>query len=157
MSNISKEPGEKRTVFSPGPVIDGEPVTRTFQPSYVILGDRTIAAFCQGRFGRDNDPKQILMTRSPDGGITWEKARAISAPMTHFAISAYARRGGNGRERLSVLTLVDLWRTKRYYDGDERLIRERTGIDLGMVGGGALAGSAGCMAGCGGGGRILTA
>ncbi len=63
MSSTIKKLGEKRTVFSPGPVIGGEPVTRAFQPSYVVMEDGTIAAFCQGRFGRDNDPKQILMSR----------------------------------------------------------------------------------------------
>lgn len=134
MSKASKGLGEKRTVFSPGPVIDGEPVTRTFQPSYTILGDGTLVAVCQGRFGRDNDPKQVLMSRSHDGGVTWEKARALTAPMTHFAISLYTRQTADGRERLSGLTLVDMYRTKQVYGADAAALGERTGLDLAAIG-----------------------
>ena len=117
---------ERTLAFEPGFEAHGEVVCRTFQPSYVVMGG-TLLAFCQGRLreGRDDDPKVILMSRSDDWGATWSPARAVSSPLTHYAMSAYLSKR-DGRERVSVLTMV--------YGNDHGAMRERTGIDMDAVG-----------------------
>ena len=92
--------------FEPGFEVDGEVVSRTFQPSYVVTRDGVLIAFCQGRLrgGRDDDPKVILTSRSSDWGATWSPARAVSGRITHYAVSAYLS-DRDGRERVSVLSM----------------------------------------------------
>lgn len=126
---------ERTLAFEPGFEAHGEVVCRTFQPSYVVMGDGTLLAFCQGRLreGRDDDPKVILMSRSADGGATWSPAKAVSARLTHYAMSAY-RSEREGRERVSVLTMVDMRGTEKLYGHDHGEMRERTGIDVDAVG-----------------------
>lgn len=121
--------------FEPGLKIDGETVCRTFQPSYVVTENGTLIVFCQGRLkgGRDNEPKVVLMNRSYDNGKSWEGAQIVSAPMNHFAISAYSASLDAG-ERISFLTCVGLTVTKEHYGHDATLLKDRTGIDLEVVG-----------------------
>ncbi len=126
---------ERTLAFEPGFEAHGEVVCRTFQPSYVVLGGGNLLAFCQGRLreGRDDDPKVILTSRSADGGATWSPAKAVSGRLTHYAMSAY-RSEREGRERVSVLTMVDMRGTERLYGHDHGEMRERTGIDIDAVG-----------------------
>ena len=126
---------EPTLAFEPGFEAHGEVVSRTFQPSYVVMGDGTLLAFCQGRLreGRDDDPKVVLMSRSVDWGATWSRAKAVSGRLTHYAMSAYLSKR-DGRERVSVLTMVDLRGTEDLYGNDHGAMRERTGIDIDAVG-----------------------
>ncbi len=126
---------ERTLAFEPGFEAHGEVVCRTFQPSYVVMGDETLLAFCQGRLraGRDDDPKVVLMSRSDDWGATWSRAKAVSGRLTHYAMSAYLSKR-DGRERVSVLTMVDLRGTEDLYGNDHGAMRERTGIDIDAVG-----------------------
>ena len=126
---------ERTLAFEPGFKAHGEVVCRTFQPSYVVMGDGTLLAFCQGRLGegRDDDPKVVLMSRSDDWGATWSRAKAVSGRLTHYAMSAYLSQR-DGRERVSVLTMVDLRGTEDLYGSDHGRMRERTGIDIDAVG-----------------------
>jgi sialidase-1 len=135
MSKDTERPGGMTLPFEPGLTVGEETVSRTFQPSYVITRTGALLVFCQGRVreGWDNDPKVILVNRSRDGGRTWDGARALCPPMAHFAVSAYVT-PTEGGERLSVLTGVCLKRTKDYYGDDPARLRERTGIDLDVVG-----------------------
>ena len=73
------------------------------------------------------------MSRSVDGGATWSPAKAVSGRLTHYAMSAY-RSERDGRERVSVLTMVDMRGTERLYGHDHGEMRERTGIDIDAVG-----------------------
>lgn len=125
-----------KLVFEPGLKIGDEAVCKTFQPSYVVTAKGTLLVFCQGRLknGGDNEPKVILMNKSDDYGKTWDGVRVISAPMNHFAISAYTSPTESG-ERVSFLTCVGLKVTKGYYRNDFELLKEKTGIDLEVVGG----------------------
>jgi hypothetical protein len=121
-------------VFESGMEIGNESVSKTFQPSYVVTEDNNLLAFCQGRLGgADNEPKVILMNRSRDWGRTWEGARAVTAPMNHFAISPYAARV-DGHQRISLLTCVGLRVTREFYGQDPELMKDETGIDLSTVG-----------------------
>ena len=72
-------------------MVAGERICRTFQPSFVVTRDGTLIVFCQGRLreGSDDDPKTILTSRSDDWGATWSAATAVSAHITHYAMSAY--------------------------------------------------------------------
>ncbi|MCY3736478.1 MAG: sialidase family protein [Gemmatimonadaceae bacterium] len=126
---------ERTLAFEPGFEAHGEVVCRTFQPSYVVLGGGNLLAFCQGRLreGRDDDPKVVLMSRSADCGATWSPAKAVSARLHHYAMSAY-RSEREGRERVSVLTMVDMRGTEKLYGHDHGAMRERTGIDIDAVG-----------------------
>ena len=126
---------ERTLAFEPGFEAQGEVVCRTFQPSYVVLGDGNLLAFCQGRLreGRDDDPKVVLTSRSADEGATWSPAKPVSGRLTHYAMSAY-RSERDGRERVSVLTMVDLRGTERLYGHDHSAMREETGIDIDAVG-----------------------
>jgi len=123
--------GDMQMVFEPGLRIHNEEVCKTFQPSCVITSKGTLLVFCQGRLysGADNDPKIILMNKSYDMGLTWEGVEVLSSPMNFFAISPYVA-VINGKERVSFLTCVGLKVTKKYYDHDPELLREKTGIDL---------------------------
>lgn len=121
-------------VFKPGMEIGNETVSKTFQPSYVVTEENNLLAFCQGRLGgADNEPKVILMNRSCDWGRTWEGARAVTAPMNHFAISPYTAEV-DGHQRISLLTCVGLRVTREFYGQDLELMNQETGIDLGVVG-----------------------
>ena len=126
---------ERTLAFEPGFEAHGEVVCRTFQPSYVVMGDETLLAFCQGRLraGRDDDPKVVLVSRSDDWGATWSRPKAVSGRLTHYAMSAYLSKR-DGRERVSVLTMVDLRGTEDLYGNDHGAMRERTGIDIDAVG-----------------------
>ena len=73
------------------------------------------------------------MSRSVDEGATWSPARAVSSPLHHYAMSAY-RSAREGRERVSVLTMVDMRGTEDLYGNDHGRMRERTGIDIDAVG-----------------------
>ena len=127
--------GSSELVFEPGFEVDGEVVCRTFQPSYVVTRDGMLIAFCQGRLrdGRDDDPKMILTSRSADGGATWSPANIVSGRMNHYAMSAYLS-DRNGRERISVLTMVDLRVTEDIYEKDYDKMRAQAGIDIDAVG-----------------------
>ena len=105
------------------------------QPSYVVTRDGVLIAFCQGRLrgGRDDDPKVILTSRSSDWGATWSPARAVSGRITHYAVSAYLSER-DGRERVSVLSMVDLRGTENIYDKDYDEMRAQSGIDIDAVG-----------------------
>lgn len=135
--NNPAEPGlsERIIVFEPGLNIAGETVARTFQPSFTMTSEGTLLAFCQGRVGEgwDDDMKVVLVNRSFDQGRTWEGARAICAPMNHFALSPWTT-GTKGNEVISALTCVDLHLTLRYYDGDPLRMRDHTGLDLSELG-----------------------
>lgn len=122
-------------VFQPGLEIDGETVSRTFQPSFTTTADGTLLGFCQGRVGNgwDDDMKVVLVNRSFDHGRTWEGARAICSPMNHFAVSSFTT-GNPGAEVISVLTCVDLNLTRQYYGNDPKRMRDRTCLDLGELG-----------------------
>ena len=126
---------ELTLAFESGFKVDGEVVCRTFQPSYVVTRDGTAIAFCQGRLrgGSDDDPKVILTSRSDDWGATWSPAKVVSGRMTHYAVSAYCSER-DGRERVSVLTMVDLRGTENIYEKDYGRMRDRTGIDIDAVG-----------------------
>lgn len=126
---------EMRFVFEPGLKVGSETVSKTFQPSFVVTSTNTLLVFCQGRLRRagDNEVKVILMNSSRDFGLTWDGVRVLSSPMNHFAISPYVSPGESG-ERISFLTCVGLKVTKAYYDNDIHLLKEKTGIDLNMVG-----------------------
>ncbi|MDP6777658.1 MAG: sialidase family protein, partial [Candidatus Latescibacteria bacterium] len=105
MRKLENGLSELSLAFQPGLEVDGEVVCRAFQPSYVVTRDGTLIAFCQGRLsgGGDDDPKVILTSRSEDGGVTWSPAEPVSAPIGHYAMSAYLSER-EGRERVSVLT-----------------------------------------------------
>lgn len=126
---------DTRWALKPGLKVGADTVCRTFQPSFVVTREGVLFAFCQGRLkgGRDDDPKVILMSRSDDTGKTWGPARAISAPLTHFAISAYVRPEG-ASETLSVLTCVGLKGTKDFYNHDYARMADQTGVDINEVG-----------------------
>ncbi len=128
---------DARWVFETGMRIGDETVRRTFQPSFTVTPEGVLYAFCQGRVkdARDDDPKVILMNRSDDGGDTWQGPRAITAPLNHFALSAYVRPGRN-RETVSVLTCVGMKVTKDYYGHDAARILDKTGIDVRELGDG---------------------
>jgi sialidase-1 len=131
----SKGLSEMRFVFKPGLKVGSETVTKTFQPSFVVTSTNTLLVFCQGRLKRagDNDVKVILMNSSRDFGKTWDGVRVLSSPMNHFAISPYVSPGKSG-ERISFLTCVGLKVTKAYYDNDVDMLKEKTGIDVNIVG-----------------------
>ena len=135
MRNLRDGLSERTLAFEPGFEVHGEVVCRTFQPSYVVMGDGALLAFCQGRLreGRDDDPKAVLMSRSADEGATWSVAKAVSSPLHHYAMSAY-RTQREGRERVSVLTMVDMRGTEKLHGHDHGRMRERTGIDIDAVG-----------------------
>jgi len=126
---------ELTLAFESGFEVDGETVCRTFQPSYVVTRDQAIVAFCQGRLrgGGDDDPKVVLTSRSTDWGATWSPPTAVSGRLNHYAMSAYVSQR-DGRERLSVLTMVDLRVTEQLYDCDYGRMRDGTGIDIDAVG-----------------------
>ena len=126
---------ERSLVFKPGFEVDGEIVCRTFQPSYVVARDGVLIAFCQGRLrgGSDDDPKIVLMSRSDDWGATWSPAKAVSGQMNHYAMSAYLA-ARNGRERIFVLTMVDLRVTETLYEKDYGKMQAQTGIDIDALG-----------------------
>ena len=96
---------------------------------------RRVDRLCQGRLrgGRDDDPKVILTSRSSDWGATWSPARAVSGRITHYAVSAYLSKR-DGRERVSVLSMVDLRGTENIYDKDYGEMRAQSGIDIDAVG-----------------------
>jgi len=94
---LSKEgTSENRWAINPGMKVGTETICRTFQPSFVVTREGVLFAFCQGRLkgGSDDDPKVVLMSRSDDTGKTWSPPRAVSAPLTHFAVTAYVRPEG---------------------------------------------------------------
>lgn len=126
---------ERIVVFEPGLKVGRETVVRTFQPSFTVTTEGTLIAFCQGRVGEgwDDDMKVVLVNRSFDQGRTWEGARAICAPMNHFAISSHTT-GEKGAEVISFLTCVDLHLTREYYDDDMQRMRDQTGLDLEKIG-----------------------
>ena len=119
MRKLENGLSERTLAFEPGFEVHGEMVCRTFQPSYVVTRDGMLIAFCQGRLrgGRDDDPKVILTSRSSDWGATWSPARAVSGRINHYAVSAYLSER-DGRERVSVLSMVDLRGTEAIYDKD---------------------------------------
>lgn len=126
---------EMRFVFKPGLKVGSETISKTFQPSYVVTSTNTLLVFCQGRLRRagDNEVKVILMNSSRDFGLTWDGVRVLSSPMNHFAISPYVSPRKSG-ERISFLSCVGLKVTKAYYDNDPELLKEKTGIDVNIVG-----------------------
>lgn len=126
---------ELTLAFSPGFEVYDERVCRTFQPSYVMMENGSLIAFCQGRLrsGADDDPKVIVTSKSTDWGTTWSPARPVSGRMNHYAMSAYTSRR-NGCERVSVLTIVDLRVTEKLYEGNYGRMKEETGIDIDVVG-----------------------
>ena len=135
MRKLDNGLSELTLAFEPGFEVDGEMVCRTFQPSYVVTRDGTLIAFCQGRLrgGSDDDPKMILTSRSDDRGATWSPVETVSGRINHYAMSAYLSER-NGRERVSVLTMVDLRVTEDIYEKDYDKMRDRTGIDIDVVG-----------------------
>ena len=135
MRKLENGLSERTLAFESGFEVDGEVVCRTFQPSYVVMRDETLIAFCQGRLreGRDDDPKMVLMSRSKDWGATWSTAKAVSGRMNHYAVSAYLS-GRDGQERVSVLTMVDLRGLEKVYGKDYGRMRGQTGIDIDFVG-----------------------
>ena len=135
MRKLENGLSELTLAFEAGFEVDGELVCRTFQPSYVVTRDGALIAFCQGRLrnGRDDDPKAVLTSRSDDWGATWSPAKILSGPMTHYAMSAYLSER-DGRERVSVLTMVNLRGTEDLYDRDYEKMRDETGIDIDAVG-----------------------
>jgi len=126
---------EMQLVFKPGLKVGSETVAKTFQPSYVVSSKKTLLVFCQGRLKKagDNEVKVILMNTSRDYGKTWDGVRVLSSPMNHFAMSPYVSSTESG-ERISFLTCVGLKVTKAYYGNDIDLLKEKTGIDLNIVG-----------------------
>ena len=135
MRKLESGLSELTPVFEPGLEVDGEVVCRTFQPSYVLTRDQTLIAFCQGRLrgGSDDDPKMILTSRSEDWGATWSPANTVSGRINHYAMSAYLSERKD-RERVSVLTMVDLRVTEDLYGKDYDEMRAQTGIDIDAVG-----------------------
>ena len=135
MLTLENGVSRRALAFEPGIQVGDEVVSKTFQPSYVITETGALLVFCQGRLrgGGDDAPKVVLMNRSNDRGETWEGARAITPPLHHYAVTAYASPRGDG-ERISFLTPVGLSLTKDYYGEDEDVIREKAGIDLDAVG-----------------------
>ncbi len=135
MRKLKNGLSELTVALAPGPEVDGDVVCRTFQPSFVVTRSGATLAFCQGRLrgGRDDDPKVVLTSRSEDEGETWSPPRAVSGRMTHYAMSAYLAER-NGRERVSVLTMVDLRGTEDLYGRDYGEMRDRTGIDIDAAG-----------------------
>ena len=135
MRQLENGLSERTLAFEPGFEVYGEVVCRTFQPSYVVTRTGVLIAFCQGRLrgGRDDDPKVILTSRSRDWGATWSPARAVSGRITHYAVSAYLSER-DGRERVSVLSMVDLRGTENIYDKDYGEMRAQSGIDIDAVG-----------------------
>lgn len=123
------------SAFMPGREVEGETVCRTFQPSFAVLGDGTVLAFCQGRLGggADDDPKVVLCAKSEDRGATWSPARVVSGRMMHYALSAFVA-ARNGRECVSVLTMVDLRGTEKIYGLDFAQMRESAGLDIETIG-----------------------
>ena len=135
MRQLENGLSERTLAFEPGFEVHGEVVCRTFQPSYVVTRDGVLIAFCQGRLrgGRDDDPKVILTSRSSDWGATWSPAKAVSGRITHYAVSAYLSER-DGRECVSVLSMVDLRGTENIYDKDYGEMRAQSGIDIDAVG-----------------------
>ena len=135
MRKLDNGLSELTVALAPGLEVDGDVVCRTFQPSYVVTRNGALLAFCQGRLGggRDDDPKVVLTSTSEDEGATWSPPRAVSGRMTHYALSAYLS-DRHGRERISVLTMVDLRGTEALYGRDYGEMRDRTGIDIDAVG-----------------------
>ena len=135
MRKLENGLSERTFAFEPGFEAHGEVVCRTFQPSYVVTRDGMLIAFCQGRLrgGRDDDPKVVLTSRSSDWGATWSPAKVVSGRINHYAVSAYLSER-DGRERVSVLSMVDLRGTEAIYDKDYGKMREQTGIDIDAVG-----------------------
>ena len=135
MRQLENGLSERTLAFEPGFEVYGEEVCRTFQPSYVVTRDGVLIAFCQGRLrgGRDDDPKVILTSKSSDWGATWSPAKAVSGRITHYAVSAYLSER-DGRERVSVLSMVDLRGTENIYDKDYGEMRAQSGIDIDAVG-----------------------
>lgn len=135
LRELDNDLSDQTLAFEPGFEVNGKMVCRTFQPSYVVTRDGVVIAFCQGRLveGRDDDPKMILASKSDDWGATWSRARAISPSFIHYAISAYIAHR-NGRERVSVLSVVDMHGTKAHYRNDFERMKAETGIDIDVVG-----------------------
>ena len=137
VSDLLDREGASQTLWAikPGMKVGTETICRTFQPSFVVTREGVLFAFCQGRLkgGADDDPKVVLMNRSEDWGKTWGQVRAVSAPLTHFAVTAYARPEGEA-ECLSVLTGVGMKGTKDFYNHDYARMKDETGIDLEEVG-----------------------
>jgi len=137
VSDVLGKDGASETgwAIKPGMKVGTETICRTFQPSFVVTREGVLFAFCQGRLkgGADDDPKVVLMNRSEDWGKTWGQVRAVSAPLTHFAVTAYIRPEG-AAERLSVLTGVGMTGTKEFYNHDYARMKDETGIDLEEVG-----------------------
>ena len=135
MRKLSDGLSERTHAFEPGFDIHDEPICRTFQPSYVVTRTGHLLAFCQGRLrgGSDDDPKVVLTSKSEDGGATWSPAKAVSGRINHYAVSAYVSER-SGRERVSVLTMVDLRVTEDLYAKDYGKMLDKTGIDIDVVG-----------------------
>ena len=135
MRKLENGLSESTVALEFGLEVDGDVVCRTFQPSYVVTRSGRLMAFCQGRLsgGRDDDPKVVLTSSSDDEGVTWSPPKAVSGRMTHYAMSAYLSEK-NGRERVSVLTMVDLRGTEAIYGKDCGAMLDRTGIDIDAVG-----------------------
>lgn len=116
MSKSSPFLSENITVLSPGLSVGNQKVTRGFQPSFTVIKDGTVFSFCQGRLGNgwDDDVKAILMSISKDGGRNWGEPRRLSAPMNHFALSAYTFEEA-GVETVAVVVAVDLHVTREFY------------------------------------------
>ena len=135
MRQLENGLSEGTLAFEPGFEVYGEVVCRTFQPSYVVTRDGMLIAFCQGRLrgGRDDDPKVILTSRKQRLGRDVVASEAVSGRITHYAVSAYLSER-DGRERVSVLSMVDLRGTENIYDKDYGEMRAQSGIDIDAVG-----------------------
>lgn len=135
MRHLEKGLSAMSMAFPPGLELEDENICRTFQPSVVVMPDRTLLAFCQGRLreGRDDDPKVILVSASNDAGASWTPARRVSPPLMSYAMSAYLSRQ-DGRAVVSVLTMVDLRGTEDVYGKDYGRMLAQTGIDIEIVG-----------------------
>lgn len=116
MASVTPFLSDNIKVFRPGLGLGSQKVSRAFQPTFTSLKDGTIFSFCQGRLGEgwDDDVKCILMNKSEDAGRHWGQFRAISAPMNHFALSAYTFED-SGRQKLAVVVCVDLHLTRKFY------------------------------------------
>ena len=122
---------ENIKVVTPGLAVGKKKVSRAFQPTFTVTRDSTVFCFCQGRLGEgwDDDVKAILMNKSEDGGRSWGQFRTISAPMNHFALSAYTFEE-SGQEKLAVVVCVDLNLTRDFYRDTEASVGLRPDFDL---------------------------
>ena len=135
MRQLENGLSERTLAFEPGFEVHGEVVSRTFQPSYVVTRDGVLIAFCQGRLrGRprrrsegDSDEQEQRLGRDVVA------SEGVSGRITHYAVSAYLSER-DGRERVSVLSMVDLRGTENIYDKDYGEMREQSGIDIDAVG-----------------------